>query len=179
MAIYSIGHSTRSIEDFLSLLQRYNLKNLVDVRRFPYSPRNPQFNIDNLQKSLTDTGIGYFHLEKLAGRRNPFPDSHNSGLRNKGFRGYADYMGTDEFKEGIGELLKIERQGNAAFMCAEAVPWRCHRNLLSDFLTVKGIAVMEIISDAEPKLHKFNSMAVWEDQKLIYPKSGQKEFDFH
>lgn len=149
----------------------------MDVRSLPGSNRYPQYNAENLSKSLEKEGIKYIHLKEVGGLRKTSPDSINTGFRNKSFRGYADYMQTAEFEEELKSLIQIAEKDKTAIMCAEAVPWKCHRNLLSDALTIRGWEVLEIISDADPKLHSIISFARVEGQKIFYPKSGQEKLN--
>src|ERR1043166_1175484 len=158
--MWTIGHSTRAIELFLSLLKENGIKLVADVRMFPGSKRYPQFNKENLAKSLTDHGIRYEHFPELGGRRKARKDSHNTAWRNESFRGYADYMETDEFHKGLERLLDLaEKTGSAAIMCAEAVWWRCHRGLISDFLKARGVEVTHIMDVGKDEPHPFTSAA--------------------
>jgi uncharacterized protein (DUF488 family) len=144
--IWTIGHSTRSIEDFIAALAANGIKLVADVRLLPGSKRYPQFNKATLSESLGKADIGYEHFPELGGRRKPRPDSRNTAWRNEAFRGYADYMETKEFEHGITRLLNLaEQSGSTAVMCAEALWWRCHRALISDFLKARGIEVIHII----------------------------------
>jgi uncharacterized protein (DUF488 family) len=166
--IYAIGHSTRDIDAFIELLERNGIDLLVDIRTVPGSRKNPQFGKDNLSKSLAERGIDYLHEPKLGGLRKVKKDSINIGWRNDSFRGYADYMLTDDFHQALDELVKLGAHKSVAIMCAEAVPWRCHRNLVSDALSVSGVEVKHIISESEPKEHKLCSFAHVEGHQLIY-----------
>jgi uncharacterized protein (DUF488 family) len=177
--VFSIGHSTRSIEEFLSLLNVYGVTNLVDIRTIPKSRRNPQFNQEALSKKLIERGIKYSYIKGLGGLRRPRVDSINDGWRNPSFRGYADHMQTAEFKDSINVLMEIisreaqgrkETRGKVAFMCAEAVPWRCHRNLLSDALTIRGLHVAHIISRTSANLHKLTPFLKVRGLELCYPE---------
>lgn len=170
--LYSVGHSTRSLEDFLRILEAHGIERLVDIRRFPGSRRYPHFSAEALSRSLADSQIEYLHLPSLGGRREPLPDSPNTALRNEQFRGYADHMGTAEFQQGIADLLASEKR--TAFMCAEAVPWRCHRNLLSDDLVRRGIEVVHILDERQTKHHELNSLARVERNRVVYGKAEQK-----
>jgi uncharacterized protein (DUF488 family) len=175
--IWTIGHSTRSIEDLIDLLKAYGIQLLVDVRRYPASRRYPHFNAANLFSSLGAEGIGYRHAPDLGGRRPSKPDSINCGWRNAGFRGYADYMQTKEFQRACEELTAPARPERAqthpvprtVIMCAEAVPWRCHRFLISDALVVRGWQVLHILSRARTEPHVLTSFAQLSDDRLIYP----------
>ena len=137
-SIWTIGHSTRSIEVFLLMLSSFQINTLVDVRTYPGSRRYPHFNQENLSRSLEEAGIRYYHFPELGGRRKPSPDSVNTAWRNTAFRGYADHMQTPAFKKSIIDLEKIAKESNTAYMCSEAVWWSCHRALISDYLKAEG-----------------------------------------
>ncbi|MGH7430147.1 MAG: DUF488 family protein, partial [Candidatus Methylomirabilaceae bacterium] len=169
-SLWTIGHSTRPIEAFIELLQAHDIQLLVDVRTLPYSRRNPQFNTGVLAESLVNAGLQYHHLPALGGRRKSRPDSMNRGWRSAGFRGYADYMQTDEFRGGLEELMATGRKRRTAFMCAEAVPWRCHRSLIADALVSRGWQVRHILSKAEAPPHQITPFARIEHNTLIYPE---------
>lgn len=172
--IWTVGHSTRSLDDFIGLLERYGIEVLVDVRTVPKSRTNPQFNRDTLETALPDVGIGYIHAKDLGGLRHPRKDSPNTGWRNESFRGYADYMQTPEFEEGLSRLLHIGEEKKTAIMCAEAVPWRCHRSLIADALTVRGFEVIEILDERKSQPHKMTHFAVVEGLTITYPpEQGQ------
>ena len=167
--IWTIGHSTRSIDDFISLLEENGIKLLADVRSLPGSKRYPQFNREALAESLKARGIRYEHFPELGGRRKAKPDSHNAAWRNASFRGYADYMETEEFDKGVERLLDLAGEaGPAAIMCAEAVWWRCHRSLISDYLKARGVEVMHILKINKTEPHPFTSAARVVDGKLSY-----------
>ena|SRR6266849_10429758 len=168
-AIFTIGHSTRPIEEFLNLLQVNGVAQLVDIRTVPRSRTNPQFNRETLPESLKTAGIGYLHLPALGGLRHARPDSPNTGWRNASFRGYADYMQTPEFSAAIEELIELGAQTQIAIMCAEAVPWRCHRSLVADALTARGIPVEDIMSDTRRQPHKLTPFARFEGTHVWYP----------
>src|ERR1043166_1357538 len=158
--ILTIGHSTRNIDVFISLLEENGIKLLVDVRSLPGSKRYPQFNRETLAELLRAHGIRYEHFPELGGRRKSRPDSRNTAWRNASFRGYADYMETEEFREGVERLLDLSREaGPAAIMCAEAVWWRCHRSLISDYLKARGIEVIHILDADKTEPHPFTSAA--------------------
>jgi len=160
VTIWTIGHSTRNIDSFVSLLQENGIKLVADVRMFPGSKRYPQFNRESLAKSLREYGIRYEHFQELGGRRKTKPDSHNTAWRNESFRGYADYMETGEFSKGIERLLDLAKAtGPAAIMCAEAVWWRCHRSLVSDYLKARGIDVIHIMDLGKTEPHPYTSAA--------------------
>jgi uncharacterized protein (DUF488 family) len=166
--LWTIGHSTRSIGDFIEALKSQKIKTLVDVRSFPGSRRYPQFNKARLDASLADEGITYLHMPDLGGRRAARKDSRNTGLRNEGFRGYADYMETEDFREGIERLLEIASRGRTAIMCAEAVWWRCHRSLISDFLKSRGVEVSHILDAHKTEPHRYTPAARIIDGELSY-----------
>jgi uncharacterized protein (DUF488 family) len=170
--IWTIGHSTRHIDDFISLLEEDGIKLLVDVRSLPGSKRYPQFNKEALAESLIACGIRYEHFPELGGRRKPKRDSQNTAWRNASFRGYADYMETEEFRKGIERLVELAKEtGPTAIMCAEAVWWRCHRGLISDYLKVRGVEVMHIIDANKSKPHPYTSAAQIVNGELSYTPS--------
>jgi len=158
--IWTIGHSTRTIDICISLLEENGIKLVADVRGFPGSKRYPQFNREMLAKSLTEHGIRYEHFPELGGRRKAKKDSHNTAWRNASFRGYADHMETEEFRTGIERLLDLANKlGPTAIMCAEAVWWRCHRALISDHLKTGGVEVVHIVDANKKELHPYTSVA--------------------
>jgi uncharacterized protein (DUF488 family) len=167
--IWTIGHSTRDIEAFISLLEENGIKLLADVRTLPGSRRYPQFNKEALGESLKARRICYEHFPELGGRRKAKPESRNTAWRNASFRGYADYMETEQFHTGIQRLLNLAREGGpAVIMCAEAVWWRCHRSLISDYLKSHGIAVMHILDSNKIESHSYTSAACIVNGKLSY-----------
>jgi uncharacterized protein (DUF488 family) len=167
--IWTIGHSTRNIEVFISLLEENGIKLLADVRSLPGSKRYPQFNKQALTDSLKARRIRYEHFPELGGRRKARPDSRNTAWRNTSFRGYADYMETEEFQQGIKRLLELARKaGPVAIMCAEAVWWRCHRSLISDYLKSHGVEVVHILDANKIEPHPFTSAARIVNGKLSY-----------
>ena len=168
-AIFTVGHSTLPIADFIALLETYGIACLADVRTVPRSRYNPQFNSDALCKDLSDRGIGYAPMRALGGLRKPRKDSPNGGWREEGFRGYADYMRTGEFAQALEELIALSRTRRTAIMCAVAVPWRCHRSLVADALSVRGIPVVEILSAAEWRNHKLTGFARVQGTAITYP----------
>lgn len=168
MRIWTIGHSTRTIDEFISLLKENEIKLLVDVRAFPGSKRYPQFNKDGLAQSLNAHGIRYEHFPELGGRRKPKLDSHNTAWRNASFRGYADYMETEPFQKGIERLFDVAKAGPTAIMCAEAVWWRCHRSLIADYLKSRGLEVMNILGENKAEPHPYTSAARIVDGELSY-----------
>lgn len=167
--IFTVGHSTLPIGDFVHLLQTYGIEYLVDIRTVPRSRHNPQFNSDALATALGGASIGYTHMAALGGLRHPKKDSVNGGWRNNGFRGYADYMQTPEFAQALDELIWGAAKGRTAIMCAEAVPWRCHRSLVADALLVKGIPAVEILSAKSWRCHKLTSFAHVNGNEITYP----------
>lgn len=167
-AIFTIGHSTLPIEEFVDLLKRNGVEQLIDIRTVPRSRRNPQFNRDALPGPLARAGIRYLHMAELGGLRHPRPDSPNGAWRNDSFRGYADYMQTSQFAAGIEKLMELGSEKQVAIMCAEAVPWRCHRSLVGDALTARGVAVEDIIGGRRQP-HKLTPFAQIEATRVWYP----------
>ena len=157
--LWTIGHSTRSASEFLDLLQAFSIEALADVRRFPTSRRYPHFNQDSLSQALAEISIEYVHFPELGGRRQPDPNSRNTLWRNAAFRAYADFMETEEFREGMERLLELARRKRTAVMCAEAVWWRCHRALLADYLKSRGIDVIHIVDSQTLSTHPYTSVA--------------------
>jgi uncharacterized protein (DUF488 family) len=168
-AVWTIGHSTRPIETFMSLLLAHAIRQVVDVRAFPYSPRYPQFHTAALSASLQQAGLAYRHVPSLGGRRKSRPDSVNQGWRNASFRGYADYMQTEAFQEGLSELMALAATGSTVILCAEAVPWRCHRSLIADALTCRGCEVRHIMTVTKADRHRLTSFATVDHGVLTYP----------
>jgi uncharacterized protein (DUF488 family) len=167
--IYTIGHSTRQLDELLSALQIHGIKTLADIRAFPMSRRLPHFNRENLEHELSKAGLEYIWLRQLGGRRKrQTKESLNVGLRNDSFRNYADYMLTDEFRIGIEQLLQISERGPAAIMCAERVYFRCHRMLVSDYLTAHGHEVLHIDNEKPPRPHKMTAEARVVEGRLLY-----------
>jgi uncharacterized protein (DUF488 family) len=173
--LYTIGHSNRSVEDFLALLKAHGIRRLVDVRTAAGSGRNPQFGKDELARALRERGIRYIHMPVLGGFRKPRPDSINSAWRNASFRGYADYMQTPAFETALASLLGLAARERTAVMCAEAVPWRCHRSLIADAVVARGLAVTDIMSVAICTPHTLTSFAQVKDGRVIYPDGGTIE----
>lgn len=167
--IYTVGHSTRPIEEFIELLRSHGVEEVVDVRSIPMSRHNPQFNKEALKESLKKARLRYVHLKKLGGLRRTKKDSVNLGWRNASFRGYADYMQTESFTEGLDRLTKIAQSKKCAVMCAEAVPWRCHRSLIADALIKKHWAVRDIMSSAPATPHRLTPFLRIRKGKLVYP----------
>jgi uncharacterized protein (DUF488 family) len=167
--IHTIGHSTRSLSELISALQAHGIKTLVDIRSFPMSRRLPHFNRENLEQELPESGIAYRWLQQLGGRRKRImSDSPNVALRNDSFRNYADYMLTDEFETGVADLLRIAQQGPVAIMCAERVYFRCHRMLVSDYLTAHGHEVLHIDDEKPARSHSMMPEARLVEGHLIY-----------
>jgi uncharacterized protein (DUF488 family) len=167
--LLTIGHSTHPMDEFIELLNDHGVKEIVDVRSVPKSRYCPQFNSDSLSESLQKANIHYTHIEKLGGLRHSRKDSTNLGWRNASFRGYADYMATPEFSEGLDALTRIARSRKTAIMCAEAVPWRCHRSLIADAMTEKGWAVRDILSAKAPSPHRLTPFLKVVSGQLTYP----------
>lgn len=168
--IFTVGHSTRAIEELLALLAEHSVDLLVDVRRFPGSRRYPQFGRDALAASLARAGIGYRHEADLGGRRAPAPDSPNTFWRNAGFRGYADHLATAEARAALERLAADERGHRPAVLCAEAVPWRCHRQLIADALTARGLEVVHLLAPGRSARHALHPHArALPGGRLVYP----------
>ena len=170
--IWTIGHSTRAIGEFTDLLRAHAIHLLVDVRTVPRSRHNPQFNTEALAESLKEAGLGSIHMPALGGLRQPRKNSVNDGWRNASFRGYADYMQQDEFWDALEELMKHGQQGPTAIMCAEAVPWRCHRCLIADALASRGWTVRHILSPIKADEHRLTPFAVIDGNRLVYPQAA-------
>ena len=175
--VFTIGHSTRSLDEFIQLLQEWHVRLLIDVRRFPFSRRYPHFNKEQLAVSLADVNVDYLHQEILGGRRAPLSNSPNTAWRNPQFRGYADHMLTAEYRAAVAEIVERERAQIQAVMCAEAVPWRCHRNLLADALVARGVEVRHILQPGKASPHTLNKDAqvVAGDQLIYTPRLDQIE----
>jgi uncharacterized protein (DUF488 family) len=168
--LWTIGHSTRPINEFLSLLKAHGVERLVDVRTVPRSRYNPQFNTETLAQSLACAAIHYRHSVQLGGLRKPKKDSINTGWRNVSFRGYADYMQTEQFSEAVEELMAYGTSKKVAIMCAEAVPWRCHRSLIADALVSRGWKVRHIMTETKVDPHRLTSFARVKNSSLYYPE---------
>jgi uncharacterized protein (DUF488 family) len=175
--IWTIGHSTRSLEEFVELLQESQIGLLADVRRFPGSRKYPQFNEGALAASLPEFGIDYRLLSDLGGRRQPRSDSPNTAWRNASFRGYADYMETAPFQAAADELLRLAQARRTAIMCSEAVWWRCHRALISDYLKVRGVTVVHILGRGKVEPHPYSSAATISAGRLSYAAASESERD--
>ncbi|MEM0074712.1 MAG: DUF488 domain-containing protein [Conexivisphaerales archaeon] len=168
MKIYTIGHSDRKEEDFLSLLKAYRISLLVDIRTIPKSRHNPQFNLDTIAKLLASNDIKYIHMKELGGLRKPKKDSVNKGWRNYSFRGFADYMQTTEFENAIQSVIELAKREKIALMCAEGNPFRCHRSLVSDALITRGVDVEHISSVRHATPHRLTPFAKVQDNRIIY-----------
>jgi uncharacterized protein (DUF488 family) len=173
--IWTIGHSTRSIEQFLKLLGAHRIHQVVDVRLIPFSRRNPQFNTEAVRASLKAAGVSYLPMPDLGGRRKARLDSPNLGWRNASFRGYADHMQTDSFWSALDDLMRHAADVSTAVMCAEAVPWRCHRSLIADALVTRGWTVQHILSQTQTESHELTAFARIERGRLVYPGPATKD----
>lgn len=169
MTIFTVGHSTRPIAEFIELLAAHTVQRLVDVRTIPQSRHNPQFGREQLSAALERAGIHYTHMPGLGGLRRPRKDSINTGWRNASFRGYADYMQTPPFEESLNRCIELANAEQIALMCAEAVPWRCHRSLIADALVARGIDVREITSLTDARPHALTPWARVEGTAVTYP----------
>ena len=177
--LFTTGHSTHTLEEFIALLNTQGVRHLVDVRSIPKSRHVPQFNSEDLSRSLTAADIPYTHLVNLGGRRHTHKDSINTGWRNTSFRGYADYMATPQFREGLDELIAIATNTPTAIMCAEAVPWRCHRSLIADALILKGWQVRDILTAAPSAEHKLTPFLVEVEGRPTYPDPNETLSNLH
>ena len=167
--IFTIGHSTRTFDQFLELLQAHGIERVIDIRTIPRSHRNPQYSLDTLGPALEAVGINYVHLKELGGLRRPKPDSKNVGWRNASFRGYADYMATSEFEIALLRAIELSQVEPSVLMCAEAVPWRCHRSLVADALTARKFAVKHIMSANIANEHELTPFAQARAERVTYP----------
>jgi uncharacterized protein (DUF488 family) len=170
--VFTIGHSTRPIQEFVGLLQSNGIRQLIDIRTIPKSRRNPQFNSENLAASLHAASIGYIHLKGLGALRKPLSDSANTGWRNASFRAYADYMQTHEFEAALDRAIALAQREPTAVMCAEGLPWQCHRSLVADALVVRGIEVREIVGNSPANEHTLTPFARVTGTQVTYPKDG-------
>lgn len=177
LTIFTIGHSTRPIDEFIELLRANGVTQLIDIRTIPKSRHNPQFNTDALAASLRAAHILYVHLKELGGLRHAKPDSVNLGWRNASFRGFADYMQTPEFETALDRVIGLAEERPTTLMCAEAVPWRCHRSLVADALTVRKIRVLEIVGAAQPKEHTLTPFARVRGTRITYPSDQPSLLD--
>ena len=169
MPVLTVGHSTRPIGEFIELLRAHAVRRVVDVRTVPRSAHNPQFNKTSLPRTLKKAGIGYVHMPGLGGLRHARRDSINSGWRSASFRGYADYMQTPEFEKNLEQLILMAHEERLALMCAEALPWRCHRSLIADALLVRGIQAEDIMSPTRTSAHKLTPFAKVDGTAITYP----------
>jgi uncharacterized protein (DUF488 family) len=172
--IRTVGHSPRPVDALIEMLKAHGITRLIDVRTIPKSRYNPQYNREALEQSLRDAGIGYEHMKALGGLRHPRKDSPNTGWRNESFRGYADYMQTPEFESALNVLATAATHQALAIMCAEAVPWRCHRMLIADTLAARGYRVEHIMSATKSDPHTMTSFARVEGSAVTYPASAQE-----
>ncbi len=172
LRVWTLGHSTRTLEELVALLSAFEIGVLADIRTVPRSRKNPQFNLDALPGSLAPASIQYAHLARLGGLRHARKDSINTGWRNENFRGYADHLLTPEFELGLAELHALTERGRVAMMCAEAVPWRCHRSLVADVLTARGAEVFHIMAPEKANRHVLTSFAKVEGDRVTDPGEG-------
>src|SRR5437879_2281299 len=172
--VLTIGHSTRTLDEFIRLLQAHDVSRVVDVRTVPRSRHNPQFNKTSLPGSLKKVGVGYVHLSGLGGLRHAKSDSLNTGWRNASFRGYADYMQTPDFEQSLEKLIQLANKDRIALMCAEAVPWRCHRSLIADALLVRGIHTEDIMIPTRRQVHTLTAFAKVRGTTITYPAENQR-----
>ena len=172
--VYTVGHSTRTLDELAGMLRAHGVAAVADVRRFPGSRRLPQFNAEHLARELPTLGLAYLPFPLLGGRRKSDPDSANTGWRNDGFRAYADYMQTPPFLDGLGELTTAAERQPVAVMCAEAVPWRCHRSLIADALLVRGWAVLDVMSPTKATPHKLTPFARVDGTRISYPPAADQ-----
>jgi len=168
--VLTIGHSTRTLDDFIELLKTHAVEKVIDVRTVPRSRHNPQFNLETLPQKLKSVRIGYKHMSGLGGLRHALPDSPNMGWHNSSFRGFADYMQTKEFEANLQELTSLAQRKRVCLMCAEAVPWRCHRSLIADALQVRSIPVGHIMSKSQPQPHRLTPFARVDGTRITYPE---------
>jgi uncharacterized protein (DUF488 family) len=171
--VLTVGHSARSLEDFLGLLRAHEVSQIIDVRKLPGSTAHPHFNQETLSAALEEAGIGYVHVPALGGRRRPRPDSANGGWRNRSFQGYADYMQTADFEAGLQAVIESAGRRRVALMCAEAVPWRCHRSLIADALVARGIPVEHILSPTRRQPHTLRPFAHVRGDRVTYPPATE------
>lgn len=170
--VFTLGHSTHTLEEFIRILRKYGIECLGDVRTVPRSACNPQFNRETLPAALAADSIAYVHLPELGGFRHALPDSPNTGWRNASFRGFADYMQTDGFRDGVQKLIGLAAERKTAILCAEAVPWRCHRSLIGDALTARGFPVEDILDADHSQPHRVTPFAHIDGLTVTYPDPG-------
>jgi uncharacterized protein (DUF488 family) len=179
LTVLTIGHSTHSLDEFTSLLKAHDVRRIVDVRSVPRSRHVPHFNRETFASKLRAGGIRYVHLKSLGGRRYAHKNSVNTGWRNASFRGYADYMATPQFRQGLQRLLRLARTHRSAIMCAEAVPWRCHRSLIADALLVRCVNVEHILSATKRQEHSLTPFAQVDGSEITYPSEGTPQLFGH
>jgi uncharacterized protein (DUF488 family) len=167
--VWTIGHATRPLVDFVALLAAHGIEQLVDVRTIPRSRHNPQFNRETFPRALAEAGVAYVHMPGLGGLRRPRADSTNTGWRNAGFRGFADHMETAEFEDALSSLLELAGRRATAIMCAEAVPWRCHRSLIADAVTARGMRVTHVLGPGQAREHVLTPWAHVDGHRVSYP----------
>ena len=167
--VYTVGHSTRTLDEFVALMRAHGITHVVDVRTIPRSRHNPQFNLETMPESLSNAGLKYVHMPGLGGLRHAKANSINAGWRNASFRGYADYMQTPEFEKNLEHLIELAKTDHVAIMCAEALPWRCHRSLIGDALIVRGIRTVDIMSLTRSQIHALTHFAVVRGATITYP----------
>jgi len=172
MKIYTLGHGTKTLDEFLMILKAHRIRQVVDARSIPRSRHNPQFNRETLSCFLRNRRIGYRHMKALGGLRRARPDSENMGWRSESFRGFADYMQTPDFEAAVKKLVSVAENKATAVICAESVPWRCHRSLIADALKVRGFDVFHIYSPLRAAPHKLTSMALVNGARITYPPLG-------
>jgi uncharacterized protein (DUF488 family) len=173
--LFTVGHSTRGLDEFVRLLKTHGVRRIVDIRTIPRSRHNPQFNRETLSKFLRNRRINYRHMQALGGFRHARVDSRNKGWRNASFRGFADYMQTLEFEKALQKLIDLAARKRTAIMCAESVPWRCHRSLIGDALLVRGIGVQDIFSESKVRPHTMTPMARIRAGKITYPETENRK----
>jgi uncharacterized protein (DUF488 family) len=173
--ILTLGHSNRSLADFLALLEAHRIDRILDVRRYPVSRKWPHFDAGNLERSLAEAGIEYFGLPELGGRRRARPDSPHVAWRVEGFRGYADFMDTPEFEAGLDRVRDLTLSSRGALLCAEAVPWRCHRSLIADTLVARGWEVLDVLSPTVARPHALPKFARIEGERVVYDGPSEVE----
>lgn len=169
VSLYTIGHGTKSLNEFIATLQAHGVRQLVDVRSIPRSRHNPQFNSETLGSLLRRRQVGYLHMRALGGLRRPLPDSPNMGWHSASFRGFADYMQTPAFEKAVEKLIALASNKPTAIMCAESVPWHCHRSLIADALTARGVRVFNVYSPKRVAMHTLMPMARVQGTRITYP----------
>ncbi len=168
LTLFTVGHSNRPLADFLAILQSHSIDRILDVRRYPVSRKWPHFDAEPLARALSEAGIAYAGLPELGGRRKPRTDSRHTAWREEGFRGYADFMDTPEFETGLARILELARGSRPALLCAEAVPWRCHRSLIADALVARGVEVLDVLSATSAREHALPKFARIEEGRVVY-----------